>query len=97
MRYGRALVVLSCLVAAYLLVPVDVHAQGATQASITGLVRDGSGGVLPGVTIEAASPALIEKVRTGVTDGSGRYRIISLPPGTIRCHLHAAGFPNGQT
>ena len=43
------------------------------QASITGVVRDTSGAVLPGVTVEAASPVLIEKVRTAVTDGSGRY------------------------
>jgi len=61
-----------------LLVPASVFAQ----ASITGVVRDSSGGVLPGVTVEAASPALIEKVRAAVTDGSGQYRIIDLRPGT---------------
>src|SRR5687768_11339739 len=51
------------------------------QASITGVVRDPSGAVLPGVTVEASSPALIEKVRSVVTDGSGQYRIVTLPPG----------------
>ena len=52
------------------------------QASIAGVVRDASGAVLPGVTVEAASPALIEKVRTVVTDGAGQYRIEPLRPGT---------------
>ena len=48
------------------------HAAFAQQTSaIAGVVRDGSGGVLPGVTVEAASPALIEKVRTVVTDDQG--------------------------
>ena len=60
------------------LVPALAHAQ----ASITGVVRDPSGAVLPGVTVEASSPALIEKVRSVVTDGSGQYRIIDLRPGT---------------
>ena len=54
----------------------------AQQASgIAGLVRDASGAVLPGVTVEAASSALIEKVRTVVTDGDGRYNIVDLRPG----------------
>src|SRR4029079_15451033 len=52
------------------------------QAAITGVVKDPSGAVLPGVTVEAASPALIEKTRSAVTDGSGQYRIIDLRPGT---------------
>ena len=61
------------------------------QASITGVVRDTSGAVLPGVTVEAASPALIEKVRSAVTDGSGQYRIENLRPGIYSRHIHAAG------
>src|SRR5688572_27891120 len=52
------------------------------QASIAGVVRDTSQGVLPGVTVEASSPALIEKVRTVVTDDNGQYRIVDLRPGT---------------
>ena len=60
--------------------------------SIAGNVKDGSGAVLPGVTVEAASPALIEKVRTAVTDGSGQYRIINLPPGTYSVSFSLTGF-----
>ena len=52
------------------------------QSSITGVVRDTSGAVLPGVTVEATSDALIEKVRSAVTDGNGLYRIVDLRPGT---------------
>ena len=65
--------------------PALAHAQ----ATITGVVKDTSGAVLPGVTVEAASPALIEKVRSAVTDGSGQYRIVDLRPGTYTRHLHA--------
>ena len=60
---------------------VLLPSMAAAQASITGVVRDTSGGVLPGVTVEAASPVLIEKVRTAVTDGEGRYQITDLRPG----------------
>ena len=52
------------------------------QAVIAGVVKDASGAILPGVTVEATSPALIEKVRTAVTDGTGQYRIENLRPGT---------------
>ncbi|MGE3401476.1 MAG: carboxypeptidase regulatory-like domain-containing protein [Vicinamibacterales bacterium] len=62
------------------------------QASIQGVVRDTSGAVLPGVTVEAASPALIEKVRTTVSDGNGRYQIIDLRPGTYSVTFTLAGF-----
>ena len=62
------------------------------QASITGVVRDPSGAVLPGVTVEAASPALIEKVRTAVTDGSGQYRIVDLQPGAYSLTFTLPGF-----
>jgi protocatechuate 3,4-dioxygenase beta subunit len=62
----------------------------ATAQSLAGTVRDTSGAVLPGVTIEASSPALITKVRTCVTDDTGQYRITELPPGTLQGHLHAA-------
>ena len=62
----------------------------ASAQSLAGAVRDTSGAVLPGVTIEASSPALITKVRTGVTDDTGQYRIPDLPPGTYKGHLHAA-------
>ncbi|MBI4265782.1 MAG: TonB-dependent receptor [Acidobacteria bacterium] len=62
------------------------------QASITGVVRDTSGGVLPGVTVEAASPVLIEKVRTAVTDGNGRFQLVDLRPGAYAVTFSLAGF-----
>ena len=62
------------------------------QASITGTVKDTSGAVLPGVTVEASSPVLIEKVRTVVTDGSGQYRIVDLRPGTYSVTFTLPGF-----
>jgi hypothetical protein len=61
-------------------------------ASIGGVVKDASGAVLPGVTVEAASPALIEKVRTALTDGSGQYRITELLPGTYTVTFSLTGF-----
>ena len=62
------------------------------QASITGTVRDTSGAVLPGVTVEAASPVLIEKVRTVVTDESGQYRFVDLRPGNYALTFALPGF-----
>ena len=62
------------------------------QASITGVVRDSSGAVLPGVTVEASSPALIEKVRTATTDEAGRYRIVDLRPGSYSVAFTLTGF-----
>src|SRR5215212_8170927 len=72
-----------------LLIPAAARAQ---EASITGFVKDPSGGVLPGVTVEASSPALTEKVRTAVTDGSGQYRIVTLPPGRYNIKFSLTGF-----
>ena len=75
------------------LVLVLVPAVGLAQtSSIAGTVRDASGAVLPGVTVEASSPVLIEKVRTGVTDGSGLYRVENLRPGTYLVTFSLAGF-----
>ena len=62
------------------------------QAAITGVVKDASGGVLPGVTVEAASPVLIEKVRSVVTDDTGQYRIVDLRPGTYTVTFTLPGF-----
>ena len=62
------------------------------QASIAGQVKDASGAVLPGVTVEASSPALIEQVRTVVTSGTGQYRIELLPPGTYTVTFALPGF-----
>ncbi|MGE3179142.1 MAG: carboxypeptidase-like regulatory domain-containing protein, partial [Vicinamibacterales bacterium] len=66
---------------------------GAQQSSgIAGVVRDTSGAVLPGVTVEAASPALIEKVRTAVTDAEGRYNLVDLRPGSYSVTFTLEGF-----
>jgi Carboxypeptidase regulatory-like domain len=62
------------------------------QAVIAGVVKDASGAILPGVTVEATSPALIEKVRTAVTDGTGQYRIENLRPGTYSVTFALSGF-----
>ena len=84
----RSLARVATLFAFVLLVPALARGQG----SIAGLVRDSSGAVLPGVTVEAASPALIEKVRTAVSDGSGQYRIVDLRPGIYSVVFTLPGF-----
>ena len=71
------------------LFPTTAFAQ---SASITGVVKDSSGGVMPGVTVEAASDVLIEKVRSAVTDGTGQYRIIDLRTGTYSVTFSLTGF-----
>jgi hypothetical protein len=71
---------------------VLVPSVAQAQASITGSVRDSSGAVLPGVTVEATSPALIEKLRTAVTDGTGQYRIVDLRPGVYSVTFTLPGF-----
>ena len=75
------------LLALLCLAPATVWAQ----TTLAGAVRDNTGAVLPGVTVEAASPALIEKVRTAITDGAGRYRIENLRPGDVHGDVHARG------
>ena len=77
------LVVLGFLV----LLPATTFAQ-----TIAGVVRDTTGAVMPGVTVEAASPALIEKVRTAVTDGEGQYKVVNLVPGTYTVTFTLPGF-----
>ena len=62
------------------------------QATITGVVKDASGAVLPGVTVETSSPVLIEKTRNAVTDGTGQYRIEGLRPGTYDVVFTLPGF-----
>jgi hypothetical protein len=71
---------------------VSVPMTAFAQATLSGLVRDTSGAVLPGVTVEASSPVLIEKVRSGITDGTGRYTIPDLRPGTYRLTFSLTGF-----
>jgi hypothetical protein len=83
-RLGAVLRVI-CLI---VLLPAGAFAQ----ASITGVVKDTSGAVLPGVTVEASSPVLIERVRSAVTDGSGTYRIVDLRAGTYSLTFTLTGF-----
>jgi hypothetical protein len=84
-RYLTAAALALCAV---VLLPSLAHAQ----AQIVGQVRDESGGVLPGVTVEVTSPVMIEKSRTGVTDDQGRYRFEALRPGTYRVSFTLVGF-----
>ena len=84
----RLLLSLVVVFAAILFLPQDVHAQ----AAIAGVVKDSTGAALPGVTVEASSPALIERVRSVVSDGAGQYRIIDLSPGTYSVTFTIAGF-----
>jgi hypothetical protein len=74
------------------LVTVSSAASAQSGASIAGLVRDTSGAVLPGVSVTATSPALIEKARSAITDGTGQYKIVNLPPGLYTVTMTLAGF-----
>src|ERR1700704_2323978 len=85
----RALATGSFVVAALLLL---FATPSFAQPAVAGTVRDASGAILPGVNVEAASPALIEKSRTVVTDGSGQYRIVDLDPGTYSVTFTVPGF-----
>src|SRR3989442_15220261 len=84
-RFARQILVASAFV---VLIPIAASAQ----ASIAGMVRDQSGGVLPGVSVEAASPALIEGARSVTTDEQGRYRIEGLRPGPYTLTFSLSGF-----
>ena len=85
MRLGvKALAVVALII----LIPSGARAQ----AVIAGSVRDTSGAVLPGVTVEASSPALIEKVRTSISDSSGQYRVEDLRPGVYKVTFTLPGF-----
>jgi hypothetical protein len=83
-------VCLPALLAGFLVMPASLHAQAL--ATIAGVVRDPSELVLPGVTVEASSPALIEKTRSVVTDGRGQFSIVNLPPGTYDVSFTLSGF-----
>ncbi len=85
-QMGRLLAVVVGILA------VPAAGYGQTLGSVAGVVRDVSGGVLPGVTVEAASAALIEKVRTVSTDGTGQYNMVNLPPGTYDITYTLPGF-----
>src|SRR4051812_27951473 len=84
----RRFVVISLFAATAIVLPGRAFAQ----STIAGLVRDTTGAVLPGVTVEAASPALIERTRSGVTDEAGQYKIVDLRPGTYTVTFTLTGF-----
>ncbi len=84
----RSLSAACIVVGLFVLLPSQTLAQG----SITGVVRDSSGQIVPGVTVEAASPVLIERVRTAVSDGNGQYRIVDLRAGTYAVTFTLSGF-----
>ena len=83
----RRTLLCSVVLAILLLLPALAFAQSGS--SIAGVVKDASGAVLPGVTVEAVSPALIEKVRTVVTDGAGQYKIVDLRARHLHRDVHA--------
>jgi hypothetical protein len=85
-RFGFIVITCACLA----LWPAKARAQ--TASTITGVVKDTSGAVLPGVTVEAASPELIEKIRTVVTDERGAYSIVDLRPGVYGLTFTLVGF-----
>src|SRR4029453_19313828 len=80
----KLLLMLACL--------LGLPAATFAQAAIAGSVRDPSGAVLPGVAVQASSPALIERTRATVTDANGRYRIQDLRPGTYAVKFTLAGW-----
>ena len=86
----RTLRICTGLLAMLCLCPASGWAQSGS--SIAGVVKDATGAVMPGVTVEAASPALIEKVRSAVTDSSGQYKIVNLVPGTYSVTFTLTGF-----
>src|SRR5678809_1125540 len=81
----------ACLLAAMSLVALAPGAAFA-QSAIAGVVKDATGAVLPGVTVEAASDVLIEKTRSVTTDGEGAYRIVDLRPGVYTITFTLPGF-----
>src|SRR5437879_6671719 len=85
---ARGIGYLGLVFAAIFVLPSPLLAQRA----IAGGVRDSSGGVVPGVTVEASSPALIEGARSVTTDSSGQYRVVDLRPGTYVVTFTLAGF-----
>jgi len=87
----RNIALVTVLGSLFLLMQVGA-ASAQTTGSIAGVVKDATGAVLPGVTVEATSPALIEKVRSVTTDGVGQYKIVDLRPGIYVVTFTLPGF-----
>jgi hypothetical protein len=90
MRRVAITLAMACVSASTLLMPAAARAQ--ERGSIVGVVQDSSGAVLPGVTVEASSPVLIEQSRSAITDSAGRYAIIDLRPGSYNVTFTLPGF-----
>ena len=90
--FEKGRIVVALVVALWALIPATATAQLAGLSGIAGVARDTSGAVLPGVTVEASSPALIEQTRSVVTDGQGRYNIVELRPGVYVVSFSLPGF-----
>jgi hypothetical protein len=82
----------TALVALVCVVGFSGRVLAQASGTIAGVVRDASGAVLPGVTVEVASPALIEKVRSVVSDGEGQYKVVDLRPGVYTVTFSLSGF-----
>lgn len=91
-RQVQRIVCVSFAVVTSLMFPASAWAQASGAAALAGTVKDSSGAVVPGVTVEAASPSLIEKVRVGATDERGEYKIIDLRPGVYTVTFSMQGF-----
>src|SRR5256712_7331072 len=96
MRFLKGVIVMRVwirsLAAGLAVLVISLPASAQVLGSIAGTVRDSSGAVLPGVSVEASSDALIEKARVVVTDGAGQYRIVNLPPGIYGVGFTLTGF-----
>jgi hypothetical protein len=90
----RPLVVVAVL--GFVVLTASASAQQGGVSAIAGIVRDPSGAVLPGATVQATSPVLIERVREVVTDEQGQYKIVNLPPGTYSVTVSLPGFKSVQ-
>src|SRR5688572_15985094 len=93
-EYKRTRMLFKCVLLVLMLFPATSLAQQAS--GIAGTVRDTSGALIPGVTVEASSPALIEKVRVAITDSEGRYNIVDLRPGEYSVSFTLPGFKTLQ-
>jgi hypothetical protein len=92
MRFAGSRVRQRSFLLSVFLLTIVLPTISAAQSTLAGVVKDSSGAVLPGVTVEASSPALIEKTRTATSDGTGQYQIVDLRPGTYSITFSLSGF-----